>query len=222
MSRNVSPSPVLIENPSVAFSSAPQRAPLRHLGRPSLRTSVSGTRRRARGESPRVLLLVPSYTRVVEPSPERSSFRALGLDTFEVMKRAGTPIGLLRIATNARLSGFEVKIVDSPFAGWEQERHLVDLGGGSNLVRYGLDDAQLRAIIEEFDPDVVGVQCIYTVQWGNARALADLVKEIDPSLVTVTGGAHPSGDWRYSVPDSPSTTWSSTRPTRRSPRCCRR
>ncbi|GAA3507324.1 hypothetical protein GCM10019017_04540 [Streptomyces showdoensis] len=203
MSRNVSPSPVLIENPTVTFSSAPQRRPLRHLGRPSLRTSVSGTRRRARGEAPRVLLLVPSYTRVVEPSPERSSFRALGLDTFEVMKRAGTPIGLLRIATNARLSGFDVKIVDSPFAGWEQERHLVDLGGGSNLVRYGLDDAQLRAVIEEYEPDVIGVQCIYTVQWGNARALADLVKDIDPSIVTVTGGAHPSGDWRYSVPDSP-------------------
>lgn len=203
MSRNVSSSSVLIENPSVKFSSAPERPPLRHLGRPSLRRSASGTRRRARGEMPRVLLLVPSYTRVVEPSPERSSFRTLGLDTFEVMKRAGTPIGLLRIAAGARLAGFDVRIVDSPFAGWEQERRVVDLGGGSSLVRYGLDDAQLRALIEDFDPDIVGVQCIYTVQWGNARALADLVKDIDPAIVTVTGGAHPSGDWQYAVPDSP-------------------
>lgn len=203
MSRNVSSSSVLIENPYVKFSSAPERPPLRHLGRPSLRRSASGTRRRARGEMPRVLLLVPSYTRVVEPSPERSSFRTLGLDTFEVMKRAGTPIGLLRIAAGARLAGFDVRIVDSPFAGWEQERRVVDLGGGSSLVRYGLDDAQLRALIEDFDPDIVGVQCIYTVQWGNARALADLVKDIDPAIVTVTGGAHPSGDWQYAVPDSP-------------------
>ncbi|MEU0199760.1 MULTISPECIES: cobalamin-dependent protein [unclassified Streptomyces] len=203
MSRNVSSSSVLIENPSVKFSSAPERPPLRHLGRPSLRRSASGTRRRARGEMPRVLLLVPSYTRVVEPSPERSSFRTLGLDTFEVMKRAGTPIGLLRIAAGARLAGFDVRIVDSPFAGWEQERRIVDLGGGSSLVRYGLDDTQLRALIEDFDPDIVGVQCIYTVQWGNARALADLVKDIDPAIVTVTGGSHPSGDWQYAVPDSP-------------------
>ncbi|MER6715162.1 cobalamin-dependent protein [Streptomyces sp. NPDC000877] len=203
MSRNVSSSSVLIENPSVKFSSAPERPPLRHLGRPSLRRSASGTRRRARGEMPRVLLLVPSYTRVVEPPPERSSFRTLGLDTFEVMKRAGTPIGLLRIAAGARLAGFDVRIVDSPFAGWEQERRVVDLGGGSSLVRYGLDDTQLRALIEDFDPDIVGVQCIYTVQWGNARALADLVKDIDPAIVTVTGGSHPSGDWQYAVPDSP-------------------
>ncbi|MET9817382.1 cobalamin-dependent protein [Streptomyces sp. NPDC006355] len=203
MSRNVSSSSVLIENPSVKFSSAPERPPLRHLGRPSLRRSASDTRRRARGEMPRVLLLVPSYTRVVEPSPERSSFRTLGLDTFEVMKRAGTPIGLLRIAAGARLAGFDVGIVDSPFAGWEQERRVVDLGGGSSLLRYGLDDTQLRALIEDFDPDIVGVQCIYTVQWGNARALADLVKDIDPAIVTVTGGSHPSGDWQYAVPDSP-------------------
>jgi hypothetical protein len=73
--------PVVVENPVVKFSSAPQRPPLRHLGKPSLRTSVSGARRRARGEAPRVLLVVPSYTRVVEPSPDRSSLRALGLDT---------------------------------------------------------------------------------------------------------------------------------------------
>jgi len=203
VTRTGSHSPVLIESPTIKFSSAPQRVPLRHLGRPSLRTSRSGTRRRARGEMPRVLLVVPSYTRVVEPSPRGSGFRALGLDTFEVMKRAGTPIGLLRIAANARLAGFDVRIVDSPFAGWEQERRHVDLGGGSTLVRYGLDDEQLRSLIEEFEPDVVGVQCIYTVQWGNARALADLVKDIDPAIVTVTGGSHPSGDWQYAVPDSP-------------------
>ncbi|KUF19344.1 B12-binding domain-containing radical SAM protein [Streptomyces silvensis] len=203
MTRTVPHAPVLVERPSVKFSSAPQRPPLRHLGVASLRTSRSGTRRRSRGEAPRVLLLVPSYTRVVEPSPPGSSFQELGLGTFEVMKRAGTPIGLLRIAANARLGGFDVRIVDSPFAGWEQERRHVDLGGGSSLVRYGLDDAQLRALIEDFDPDVVGIQCIYTVQWGNARALADLVKDIDPGIVTVTGGAHPSGDWQYAVPDSP-------------------
>ncbi|MGW0499846.1 hypothetical protein ACWD0Z_31780 [Streptomyces sp. NPDC003007] len=56
----------------------------------------------------------------------------------------------------------------------------------------------------------------------HARALADLVKDIDPAIVRVTGGAHPGGDWQYAVPDSPSTTSSSTRPTRPSPPCCTR
>ncbi|MDK1347010.1 hypothetical protein QNO09_27650 [Streptomyces sp. 378] len=73
----------------------------------------------------------------------------------------------------------------------------------------------------------------------HARALADLVKDIDPAIVRVTGGAHPGGDWQYAVPDSPSTTSSSisTRsasgrlhgqprraplPPRPSPPCCKR
>lgn len=193
---------VVVPRPTVGFSSAPQRPALRHLGEPSARSSSSGTRRRANGEAPRVLLIVPSYTRLVEPSPQGSAFRKMGLGTFEVMKRAGTPIGLLRIATAARLSGFDVRIIDSPFAGWEQEGKLLDLEVG-HLVRYGLDDSALRARIEEYDPDIVGVQCNYTVQWGNARALADLVKDIDPGIVTVTGGAHSSGDWRNALPDSP-------------------
>src|SRR5262249_18747601 len=87
-------------------------------------------------------------------------------------------------------------------AGWDKEGRCVDLESGF-LLRYGLDDAELRARIEEFEPDIVGVQCIYTVQWGNARALANLVKEIDPAIVTVTGGTHSSGDWRNALPDSP-------------------
>ncbi|MFI9586274.1 B12-binding domain-containing radical SAM protein [Streptomyces sp. NPDC052236] len=145
---------------------------------------------------------MPSYTRVVEPAPSPSAFQSMGLDTFEVMKRAGTPIGLLRIVTNAQLAGFNVRIIDSPFAGWEHERKLLDLDTG-HLVRYGLEDADLRARIEEYAPDIVGVQCNYTVQWGNARALADLIKDIDQGIVTVTGGAHSSGDWRNALPDSP-------------------
>ena len=117
------------------------------------------------------------------------------------MKRAGTPIGLLRIATVARRAGYDVQIIDAPFAGWFQEHRLVQVDQGK-LIRYGLSDAQLREIIETAQPDIVGIQCNYTVQWGNARALADLVKSIDPNLVLVTGGAHSSGDWKNAQLDS--------------------
>ncbi|WP_318652633.1 cobalamin-dependent protein [Pseudomonas sp. PDM09] len=72
-----------------------------------------------------------------------------------------------------------------------------------HLIRYGLTDAQMRKIIEDAQPDIVGIQCNYTVQWGNARALADLVKSIDPDLLLVTGGAHSSGDWQNVLLDSP-------------------
>ncbi|WP_249226986.1 B12-binding domain-containing radical SAM protein [Pseudomonas marginalis] len=163
--------------------------------------SRTGIRRRAHGEAPRVLLFVPPYTRLIEPTSHDSAFARIGIDTFEVMKRAGTPIGLLRIATVARRAGYDVQIVDSPFAGWSQEHSLVKVDQG-HLIRYGLTDTQIREIIETAQPDIVGIQCNYTVQWGNARALAELVKTLDPNLVLVTGGAHSSGDWKNALLDS--------------------
>jgi radical SAM superfamily enzyme YgiQ (UPF0313 family) len=184
------------------FSCHPARPRLAAFPEHSLLKSASGIRRRMARESPRVLLFVPPYTRMLEPSPPGSAFRDLGIDTFEVMKRAGTPIGLLRIATNASRAGYTVKIVDAPFAGWHQEDVLLQIPEGQ-LLRYGLTDAQIVKIVTDFEPDVVGIQCNYTVQWGNARALADLLKRIDPELLVVSGGAHSSGDWENAIIDSP-------------------
>jgi anaerobic magnesium-protoporphyrin IX monomethyl ester cyclase len=184
------------------FSCHPLRPKLTHGPGESLLKSASGARRREAGERPRVLLMVPPYTRLVEPVPRGSAYERLGIDTFEVMKRAGTPIGLLRIGTAAKLAGYDVRIIDAPFAGWQQESRYLSLPEGQ-LLRYGLTDEQIRRAVEEFRPDVVGIQCNYTVQWGNARALADLVKSIDPGIVVVSGGAHSSGDWANALLDSP-------------------
>jgi len=187
---------------SPRFTCHPLRSRPRYASGESLLKSHSGMRRRAAGERPRALLIVPPYTRLIEPAPPGSAYAEIGLDRFEVMKRAGTPIGLLRIATAARSAGYELRIVDAPFAGWWQEDLLLRAPDG-DLWRYGLSDEQLEAAIADFEPDVVGIQCNYTVQWGNARALADLVKSIDPGLVVVAGGAHMSGDWANVLLDSP-------------------
>lgn len=184
------------------FSSHPLRPALKNMTPSSLLKSKRGLRRRAAGEAPRILLVVPPYTRMVEPALPGSAFRDIGLDTFEVMKRAGTPIGLLRIATSARAAGYNLKIVDAPFAGWEQENVLMEVPEGK-LLRYGLSDEQILGILRDFEPDIVGIQCNYTVQWGNARALADLVKSFDPELMVISGGAHSSGDWQNAIIDAP-------------------
>lgn len=188
--------------PSPLFSSHPGRAPLKNAPGNSLLKSVTGMGRKETGGRARVLLMVPPYTRLVEPVPKGSAFEEIGIDTFEVMKRAGTPIGLLRIGTAARAAGYEVRIVDAPFAGWYQESLLVEIPEGK-LLRYGLTDEQIRKLIEEFQPDVIGIQCNYTVQWGNARALADFIKTISQDIVVVLGGAHSSGDWANALVDSP-------------------
>ena len=79
-----------IESDGPSFSVAPTRPLLSHLGKPSLLNSRTGIRRRANGEAPRVLLFVPPYTRLIEPTSHDSAFARIGIDTFEVMKRAGT------------------------------------------------------------------------------------------------------------------------------------
>jgi anaerobic magnesium-protoporphyrin IX monomethyl ester cyclase len=184
------------------FSSHPFRPALAHGPEPSLLRSESGILRREKGEQPRVMLIVPPYTRFRGPAPEGSALHDIGVSDFEVMKRAGTPIGLLRIGTVAKQRGYDIRIVDAPFEGWDQEETFLHLPNGK-LLRYGLKDELIRRAIEEFEPDVVGIQCNYTVQWGNARALADMVKSIDRNLVVVGGGAHCSGDWENALRDSP-------------------
>lgn len=94
-------------------SSHPLRVPLTSPVRESLLFSKSGRRRRELGQKPKVMLIVPSHTRFEEPAPVASAFEEIGLKTFETMKRAGTPIGLLRIGTSAQRAGYEVRIIDS-------------------------------------------------------------------------------------------------------------
>ncbi len=185
------------------FSCSSLRTPLVSEIGDSLLKSKNGIQRRTTGEAPRILLFVPPYTRLIEPAPDDSPLRAIGIENEEIMKRAGTPIGLVRIATQAKRAGYEIKIVDAPFEGWDQEEPLLYLPNGGKLLRYGLTDALIRKMIEKFQPDIVGIQCNYTVQWGNARALADLVKSIDKGIVVIGGGAHTSGDWKNALADSP-------------------
>ena len=128
------------------FSVVPTRPLLKHLRQPSLLSSRTAICRRANGEAPRILLFVPPYPRLIEPTPHDSAFARIGIDTFEVIKRAGTPIG---IATVARRAGYDVQIVDAPFAGWSQEHRLIHHG---NRIRYGLSDTQLREMIETAQP----------------------------------------------------------------------
>lgn len=189
--------------PRPRFSSSPLRDPLVSAIGNSLLKSESAIRKRENDQKPRILLFVPPYTRLIEPAPADSPLHQIGITDEEVMKRAGTPIGLVRIATQLEKAGYEVKLMDAAMEGWDNEKVLMGMPNGGRLIRYGLNDARIREIIQEFGPDIVGVQCNYTVQWGNARALADLVKTVDKTIVVLGGGSHFSGDWKNALVDSP-------------------
>ena len=130
----------------------------------------------------RVMLIIPPYNRF----PDKE------------MKRASEPLGLLRIGSELVARGWNVKIIDAPCEGFDNE---VSINGGQ--VRFGLSFDELNKKIWDFDPAFVGISCLYTKQWRNARRLADIVKSVDPERIVILGGSHPTGDYRNSLADSP-------------------
>ena|SRR3989338_2283033 len=177
-----------------------------------------------RGETSRVLLLTPYYTRLKRPldviesnlkrdenSPEDlrkdlgiiSSLRTAGYNDLEEMKRAGIPMGLLRVGTATKKRGYNVRILDAVNEGWNNENKYFTSSEGSEIHTYGLSKEEIGKRIKEFNPDVVGISIDYTHQWGNAREVADLVKTLDEKTIVIMGGTHANGLPQDVLLDSP-------------------
>ncbi|MCX8130832.1 MAG: B12-binding domain-containing radical SAM protein [Clostridia bacterium] len=97
------------------------------------------------------------------------------------------PLGLAYIAAVLEKNGIEVKIVDSLIEGWDNRVVIHD-----NVIRVGLNFDEIKDIITEFSPDIVGVSNLFSKQSENAHAIHAKVKEIDKNIITVAGGAHPT------------------------------
>jgi magnesium-protoporphyrin IX monomethyl ester (oxidative) cyclase len=46
--------------------------------------------------------------------------------------------------------------------------------------------------VREFKPDAVGISCIFSNQWPAVRELSSRIKAMDPEVLVLSGGAHPS------------------------------
>lgn len=97
------------------------------------------------------------------------------------------PMGLGYIAAVLEREGYEVQILDALIEGWDQESRLTP-----EKILVGLTPAQIKQRIADSRADVVGVSSMFTSQRANAHAMAALAKEVDPNIVVVFGGAHPT------------------------------
>ncbi len=97
------------------------------------------------------------------------------------------PLGLGYIAAVLQNQGVEVKIVDALMMGWHNR---VKVHG--NIIRVGLSFEDIQQIIEDYAPDMVGVNCLFTTQRQNAHEIYRLAKKVDLNTITVAGGAHPT------------------------------
>ena len=97
------------------------------------------------------------------------------------------PLGIAYIAAVLEREQFDVQILDAFIEGWEQETRISE-----EKIRVGLSFEQIKKIVLDVNPDVVGVSSMFTSQRKNAHQVARLVKEIDQEIVVVFGGAHPT------------------------------
>jgi magnesium-protoporphyrin IX monomethyl ester (oxidative) cyclase len=95
------------------------------------------------------------------------------------------PIGLGLLAAVLERKGVEVKILDCLARGWNTEE---EAPGG--LVKVGLTYPEIKREIENFAPEMVGLNCQFSRQRAIYHETLAAVKSVSEDIVTVCGGAH--------------------------------
>jgi anaerobic magnesium-protoporphyrin IX monomethyl ester cyclase len=96
---------------------------------------------------------------------------------------ANLPLGLLYIAAVLDEAGYKPEILDAfmtdfPF------RNIGD------ITEVGMPYGKIKEEIPRRKPDIVGIANPFTCQVEHAVRVADIVKEVDSSILTVVGGPH--------------------------------
>jgi len=120
----------------------------------------------------KVLLIYPALT-------------AYGEDATTIQVRP--PLGLLYIAAICERHGYEVKLLDCLAESLNLSEKRDDGG-----IRYGLGLSGIRRIVEEYDPDVVGISSMFSAFSKDAHDAALAVKGWKKSVPIIFGGMHAS------------------------------
>jgi len=101
-------------------------------------------------------------------------------------KMCCVPMGISYLAAVLR-QNYEVKLLDAVVEGHDQERWL-----NEHYFEYGLTNEQILKEIEKFEPQVVGVTCLFSATFPVMSKLVNKIKQQFPEIITATGGTHPS------------------------------
>ena len=96
-------------------------------------------------------------------------------------------IGLGYIGTVLAKADYKVKILDCLVSSYDCGRRI-----NVDFTRFGLSDNQIMDEIKSFNPDIVGVSCMFTSYFMDAHNVARIVKEYNKEILVVFGGAHAS------------------------------
>jgi len=94
------------------------------------------------------------------------------------------PLGLAYVGAVAEKLGHTVKVIDMVAEGWQDQK---DVG---KRVRVGLSEEELKERVSKYKPELIGISNLFTVQAKSGHEVAEIVKSVDDSIITVMGGAH--------------------------------
>jgi anaerobic magnesium-protoporphyrin IX monomethyl ester cyclase len=92
------------------------------------------------------------------------------------------PLGLMYIAAVLDKAGYPVEILDAFMKG--SFRKIGD------TLTVGMPYEEIKEEIRRRKPDIVGIANPFTCQVEHAIKVGNIVKEVDPSILTVAGGPH--------------------------------
>lgn len=96
------------------------------------------------------------------------------------------PLGLGYIGAVLEANGFDVEILDALALGADNVEQV------GEFIRVGLSWEDLKSHVRRASPNIVGVSAAYTAYASNSHQCAKIVKEVDPEIPVVFGGAHTS------------------------------
>jgi anaerobic magnesium-protoporphyrin IX monomethyl ester cyclase len=64
-------------------------------------------------------------------------------------------------------------------------------------------NAELQAVLEDFDPDIVGVSALFNSSSGYIQSLVKGVKDFNPDILTIAGGGLPSAAYKLMLDTCP-------------------
>lgn len=99
------------------------------------------------------------------------------------------PLGLEYLASVIRNS-HDVEIFDCIGEYWNKYKPIPS---NPSLLHFGASVNDVETKLKAFNPDLVGISSLFFTQGSCAHLIANVVKGIDKSIITVIGGGHPSG-----------------------------
>jgi len=93
------------------------------------------------------------------------------------------PLGLMYIAAVLDKAGYKVEILDD----FMTDASFLKVG---DTLQVGMPYGKIRDEVQRRKPDIVGIANPFTCQTDNAVRVANIVKAVDSSILTVVGGPH--------------------------------